>query len=326
MSRAPENPHDLHWGESDLNVPERMGGTRNESAIEAFIEYVEATSHTFFIQTCGHTARYKNSRGEWVAGACPEGIDENCREMTAIFFGQPSDVVLDEEKLKDMRVIANRLKLPLFVIHHHPYDYDFEFPVRIDRYVKGRRVQHAGSDWDAVSDTLRAEQFHHEASEATTTHRGNHGHPECGSRSVDWLSVPEARSKREGIDLTVSRIIREIPGVRHIDIDAAVICPECGNPFCMIEGTSDGLGAREAKAKASFMTRKIADAFSAKTMLIHHLPNDADLESEVRAKTFRKGKNEPERDEVGDWDVAASQFDRIQDYHLTQICRGAYRR
>lgn len=325
MSRTPKNPHDLHWGESDLNVPERMGGTRNESAIEAFIEYVEAQAHTFFIQTCGHTARYKDG-GKWLSGACPEGIEDDCRETTAIFFAQPSDIDLDETKLKDMRVIANRLKLPLFVITHHPYDYEFEFPVRIDRYVKGRRVQHAGNDWDAVCDTLRAEQFHHEASEATTPRRGGTGHPECGSRKVGWLDVTYPRTRHVGADLTVSRIIREIPGVRHIDIDAAVICEDCNQPFCMIEGTSDGLGAREAKQKASFMTRKIASAFSAKTLLIHHLPGDSDLESEIRVKTFRKGKFDPEVDETGDWDVAAAQFDRIKDYHQTQICRGAYRR
>lgn len=325
MSKRTFDPHDLHWGESMLNVPERMGGTRNESAIESFIAETKARAHSFFIQTCGHTAR-RNDNGEWVSDTCPAGVEDDCREVTAVFFAQPSDHALDEQKLKDMRIIANRLKVPLLVVTHHPYDYEYEFPVRIDRYVKGRRVEHSGDTWDSVGEVLRAEQFHHEDSLAASGGRSSHAHPKCDSRRVGWLEMDTARTPaRKGTDLTLSRILREIPGVRHIDIDAAFICENCDKPYCLVEGTSDGLGAREAKPKASFMTRNIAYSFTAKVMLIHHSPNDADLSGEVRSKTFRKGRHDPERDERGDWDVAFSQYDRILDYHQTQNCQGGYR-
>lgn len=319
------NPYDLHWGESDLNVPERTGGGRNDSAIASFLDWVEAKAHTFFIQTCGHTAsRRKGNR--YVSDTCPEHVEQNCRAVTAIFYAQPSDTVPDEQKLPEMRAIANAVGVPLFVITHHPYDYDFEYPVRIDRYIKGRRVEHSGTDWDSVGEVLRREQFHHEDALAASGEEGGRLHPRCDSRRVSWMEAMTGKARTvEGVDLTLSRIIREIPGVRHIDIDAALICPDCGKPYCMIEGTSDGLGAREAKRKAGFMTRSIAEKFRAKTLMIHHQINDTELESEVRVKTFRAGRYDPERDEVGDWDVAAAELDRILDYHQHVICRGGHR-
>lgn len=322
--REPANPHDLHWGESDLNAGERNGGSRNEESITSFLDWVEARSHTFFIQTCGHTASRK-SRGEYVSDVCPRHVERNCRAVTAIFYPQPSDVEPDAQKVSEMRVIANAMKVPLFVITHHPYDFEYEMPVRIDRYVKGRRVEHVGVSWDSVQDALRAEQFHHESSLEAEGKTGGSLHPSCNSRGVMWLDPAKTVSAPRGVDLTVSTIVREIPGVRHIDIDAAVICPDCDRPYCIIEGTSDGLGAREAKSKAGFMARSVATKLGAKTLMIHHQIGDRDLTSSVRIEMFHENNRTPERRVTGDWDVADSALQAALDYHQRYKCRGGRR-
>lgn len=313
------DPTVLHWGESDRNAGERNGGKRNEEAMDSFIDWVGARSHSFFIQTCGHTAR-REHRGEHVSDVCPEGVTYDCRDITAIFIAQPSDVAVDERTVPEMRTIANAVGVPLFVVTHHPFDYEYDFPVRIDRYVKGRRVEHVGANWHEVTDALRREQFHHEDSMSASGRTGGRNHPDCNSRRVQWLETVTGGTPGK-VDLTLSRVIREIPGVRHIDIDAAVICEDCGKPYCMVEGTSDGLGAREAVKKAGFMTRGIAAKLRAKTMMIHHQIGDVDLESEIRVKLFRGTNPEPERNKVGDWDLAASALESAHDYHRRFVCR-----
>lgn len=309
------DPHDLHWGESRRNASERMGGKRNASALGAFIAEAGVISHTFFIQTCGHTARRQDG-AKWVSDVCPHGVKNNCRTVTAVFYGR-TEADQEDTALKNVRGIANKLNVPLYVIEHTPYDYDFEREVTIKRYSYNHRVSIAGDTWDKVCDILRGEQFRHEDAVAANSEGKRfipaHAHPKCNSRRVGWLGSPVAPRAREE-DLTLSMIVREIPGVRHIDIDSAIFCGDCGRSYCMIEATSDGVGPRRGVPKVSFMTRNVASSSGVETMLIQHGIDDHNLEYSIRMSVFDK-TGDLKYEDSGDWDIAFAVLENIQKSH-----------
>lgn len=93
-------------------------------------------------------------------------------------------------------------------------------------------------------------------------------------------------------NLGLSRACREIPGLRHIDVDMVQWCRDCKQPEVFIESTSSAV-------KQTQVTRIIATHCNAPTMLLKHSFDDTEHEYEVSIYIWDPGKlgrfDEPDR-------------------------------
>ena len=84
-------------------------------------------------------------------------------------------------------------------------------------------------------------------------------------------------------NLPLSRACREIPGLRHIDVDMVQWCKDCKQPEVFVEATS-------AAVKNTLVTRIIASYCGAPTLLLRHSYDDRDHEYEVSVYLWEPGK------------------------------------
>lgn len=252
-----------HWGMSARNGGERNGGSRNDAALNAFTALLDDVSvSSAFVQTCGHrNSHYAPSIDEVKLGACPLDLPD-CRRATALFM--PSVGELNRDTANAMSRLSRKLRVPAFVVTHQKLDQDLIHPVEIARAQRG--VTRSEGSWRDFTEMLRAEQFSHEQSSE---------HPDCTSADIDWLRT--GVGKGIGVDLSLSNAIREVPGVRHTDIDAILTCIDCGDPIALIESSSDGITPREDAIKSATVARDVGRRARVVTLLIQHQVGDADL-------------------------------------------------
>jgi hypothetical protein len=287
-------PYDIPvcWGVS-LRNSERTRN-RNEAHTEFIYKNVKGISNTPFIyQFCGH----ENRKGQCVV---PKGertkADEeySCRTVTAIvvpFSAGSFDLVAAER----VKAIGVKMKVPVFFVYHHPFDYNYDHTIELEVWQpNGEHTYHALAKWrrDLLTALLDT-QIEHESK-----HNCFIDVPEG---QFDWLDGngdthisddPEVHEK-PGVDLTLSGILRLIPGVRHLDVDACVTCDLCNQPIALIEASSDGYsrGRLADKKKTAAMTLKLGAALDVPTIkLLHEATADVHNDSGADITTWKPGQ------------------------------------
>jgi hypothetical protein len=159
---------------------------------------------------------------------------------------------------EELRVaaIANTLGVPIISVYYAPYDLDH---VRtVDLMIRDGKHEYylADKKWRAgfLRELLEEQVWHEEKKHNCYSKPVVAGTSRWIDGEVDQPIDDEAElPKGKGIDLTVSDIIRHIPGVRHLDMDGCATCEKCGKPIAMIEASSDGYsrGASGQKGKRS---------------------------------------------------------------------------
>lgn len=298
-----------HWGMSSRNAGERNGGSRNDSALNAFTSTLEfVTVSSAFVQTCGHrNSHYSPGLNEVKLGACPLGLPD-CRAATALFMANQGE--LDRDAANAMSRLARKLRVPAFVVDHQRLDQDLVHPVQIARARHG--VTRSEGSWRDFTTALRNEQFQHEAKSE---------HPDCVSTDIEWLKV--GVGKGITADLSLSNAIREIPGVRHTDIDAILTCEDCGEPIVLIESSSDGITPREDAVKAATVTREVGRRAKIIVFLIQHQVGDDALAHEIALTKWAITGNVSETydHELTTWDVALRALNNVIDDHQERFCQ-----
>lgn len=96
---------------SSRNAGERNGGSRNDSALNAFTSSLEfVTVSSAFVQTCGHrNSHYSPGLDEVKLGACPLGLND-CRAATALFMANQGE--LDRAAANAMSRLARSFVSP----------------------------------------------------------------------------------------------------------------------------------------------------------------------------------------------------------------------
>lgn len=300
-----------HWGMTSRNARERNGGSRNDAALTALVSRLEdAHVSSAFVQTCGHrNSHYSPGREEVLLGACPLDLPD-CRVATALFLGYGGDFPRDDANV--MVRLGRKLRVPSFVVGHDRRDESLSEDVSIDRVRYGVPVHSTGS-WRDFAVALRGAQHLHERRSE---------HPDCVSDDEEWLNAGEGIGL--GTDLSVSNAIREVPGVRHTDIDAILSCLDCGNPVVLIESSSDGITPREDAVKAATVTRDIGRRAKVVTVLIQHQVNDSSLTHPISLTRWAVTGNISERydHEMTDWTTAQRVLQTILDEHYERFCDG----
>lgn len=104
----------------------------------------------------------------------------------------------------------------------------------------------------------------------------------CRSDSpAGWLLTggPSNVERTGTRDLTLSRALRLVPDVRHVDIDMIQYCPKCRKVEVVVEASAD-------PRKASDIARRVGKQLTATTVLIIHRYNDDDREHPVIVSTW----------------------------------------
>lgn len=298
-----------HWGMTSRNAKERNGGSRNDSALNALTALLDGVSvSSMFVQTCGHRdGHYSIGRGEVLQGACPLGLPD-CRRETALFLGYSGELPRDAANV--MARTSRLLRIPSFLVEHEPRDEVLSGGVTISRVLRSS-VERTEGSWRDFTTMLREVQFSHEVKS---------DHPDCSSAERDWLRV--GAGKGISADLSLSNAIREVPGVRHTDIDAVLSCTECGVPVVLIESSSDGITPREEAIKAATVTRAIGRHAKVTTYLIQHQVDDAELREPIAlTKWVVTGSVSDRYDhEMTDWDTARRVIQTTIDDHWERFC------
>lgn len=237
----------LRRGESSRNSART--NSRNSGALDALLASREAVkSVSFHYQYCGNYG---------------------CVAVTGIMLGITS-AEKDSNSLIGAQVVAKALNVPLMVVIHEPKDERGLYPVVIELTEPGdvEPTIHEGQTWRKMSEVLRWWQKNHEKTS---------GDEKCAPPRYEdvWLQ----RSTRVGagtLDLSFSNAIREVPGVRHLDVDAAICCSTCNEIEALVEASSDGMSGTQwaDRNKATRMTRILAKRIGCYTLLIQHYPND----------------------------------------------------
>lgn len=294
-----------HWGESERNR-ERNGGSRNDRALlrltGALLDGI--VTQTYFVQTCGHRDTYVDQdTGEVISGICPSG-DPDCGEVTSVFMGVSSrDFPTFDANI--LSWIARRHGVRAFIFVHGRYDEKGEGLVDIHSVKDHAKTPVMTGSWQDVATVLRAEQHEHE--------REKHS---CSSQDQDWLFREDTIGKTR--DLSLSNAIREIPGVRHTDIDATVACANCGRTVVLIESTSDGIKPRDGVRKSAHVVRAVGRRLFSSVFLIQHGINDVEhRESVVLTRWTTVGSTSIDHEEMP-WAEAVLCVQEALDEHYEQ--------
>ena len=227
--------------------------SRNDGAYNAFISKVEgARNYGFFYQYCNNKA---------------------CREMTLLIMASPKQT--NKQNLKAFQRTLDKTGLPGIVL---------EFPEgdRVNIRCLGLGVDKVmeNQTWQQVIRFLHSQQLKHERRSQM---------PECANYTHEYL--PKGTWQQKNIEARFSNEIRAVPGVRHIDLDGVMYCPDCFESLYLVEATSDGCpGTKTAnKFKATTMTRKIAGLLGATPLMIQHFYEDDNLENPAYLTTWKDG-------------------------------------
>lgn len=298
-----------HWGMTSRNAKERNGGSRNDEALESFVSLLEGVrTSSLFAQTCGHrNGHYSPGREEVLFGACPLGLPD-CRMASALFLGHTGEI--PRHAANTMVRIAKRLRVPAFLVTHADRDESLTHDVSVAAIRSGVKETTEGT-WHDFTSLLRSAQFEHES---------RSDHPECRSSDEDWLKVGVGKGLRA--DLSLSNAIREIPGVRHTDIDSVLTCIECSQPVVYIESSSDGITPREDAIKAATVTRDIGRRSKVTTFLIQHQVGDALLSAPVAVTKWMVTGSVSDRydHEMMEWEEARTAVQNAIDDHWERFC------
>ena len=165
--------------------------------------------------------------------------------------------------------LASSLGTPIIVIRHDAKDEDMTHAVDLHTYLSDGTLDTRlmSTSWREVANALLALQMAHQIES---------GGKRCANHDATLLSKGTWRL-RDG-DASVSNLARMIPGVRHIDIDAAIYCPKCYGTQAVIEASSDGMEDTNlsSKTKEVYMSLRIASAIGADTYLLQHHVKDVE--------------------------------------------------
>lgn len=292
MNAMPKEISDDCWGVSGRNNERTQ--SRNEAHLNFIFHNLEGVQNTSFLyQYCGH----QNNNKSVTCSLDPDkktAADkrESCRVITAIINPTPSGT-RDIGREKRLGNIADVLGVPLISLYYAAYDTNYRRTVDFAITRNGKTEYKAGQKWRAgFLDELLTTQIEHENSD----HRCR---PELPNG--DWLDGKgDAKidheyelKKRAGDDLTVSRILRQIAGVRHLDMDGCVTCKKCSAPIALIEASSDGYsrGNRAHIPKYTYMSRGIGQKLGIPTYLIQHdVSKTADCDSGCDITVWQPGE------------------------------------
>lgn len=283
----------LHAGETSRNSSQTR--TRNSGALESFLEEQQTWNHFgFFYQYC------------------PDKTCCGSRLPNAIMASVHKDK-LDEVPTAHLRRLSRKLNVPLIVVRHEPNTGNVDGLLDIERMEDLVDVQvfKPGRDnalskikllqdltWVEVTDLLR----------------------ECHLKddfSADWLPLTNCKRQTDG-DATFSNVIRSIPKVRHIDMDAALICPDCNQITMLIEASSTGKKGHvyEKTAKDIYMTKTLSRKLGCHATLLQHFPGDSSLSKSVDLTIWNKTEGlYHARVENQSWDYVFDEMDHFFDEH-----------
>lgn len=214
--------------------------------------------------------------------------------------------------------LARQLEVPILVISHEKKDESLDKPITMHSWYNGElKNTREGTTWQECAIYLRSLQRWHEERPGA--------HWKCGKKRYEdrWLDKGFGRGRGE-LDLSVSNMLRVIPGVAQIDIDGSVFCQQCKQFLLVIEGSSDGLRGThlESKEKATSMTRRIADKIGSKTLLLQHHVGDNNHAKNVSLTMWAPGKPVPHIKENANWDTAHAAISGTIGSHLSN-CKPA---
>jgi hypothetical protein len=147
--------------------------------------------------------------------------------------------------------------LAVMTIGHTEEDVRQEHPVNIKTY---------GSDGTPVADTMSWDDFANLLLYIHKLHASASRHKGC--RNFDAQHLGYARDSANDEDLSISNVLRDVPGVRHLDTDGLFLCPLCGKPTLLIEATSDGF--ENSNYKATYMSERLANLLNMNFALVQH--------------------------------------------------------
>lgn len=185
-----------------------------------------------------------------------------CREIQAIMYAHTPLNPPDTHHINALKTLAKLLGTELHIVCHETKDEHNEQPVILTQTSVAGEVTSRTLSWGEYAVVLRQLQARHEIDNTY-----------CAPPRYDasWLARSKAKGKGD-TDLSFSNLLRIIPGVRHLDLDACIYCQHCYQPILIIESSSDGMtGTNLAnKQKAVSMSNKIAKTVTATTILLQH--------------------------------------------------------
>lgn len=239
----------------------------------------------------------------------------HCSAITAVMVPTTPDCH-DDAPLKQAQYVAEALNVPLLVVVHEPKDERNVNPVTLEVTYPGEHQPEVrpGQSWRDMSEFLRGLQKSHEA---------RSDNPQCGPVRYEdtWLSRGRARGMGS-LDLSMSNAIREVPGVGHLDVDAAICCEECHTIEALVEASSDGMeGTRWSdRNKATRMTRRLSHVIGCYTLLIQHYPNDNNHENPVTVTGWFANGAEFCSGRTMNWAELSTSLDSIHSKHANKSC------
>lgn len=235
-------------GESRRNTVRTLG--RNSAALDLALARSGAPSSTALYQYCSNQA---------------------CKRVEVLLISVAKPRVDDAEVTVPAHIksLARSLRVNVVTFVHRVKDEFLRAPVLISVWEWSTDTSHREmTTWQQGAKLLRNFQTEHERTSQN---------PKCAPPHYDaaWLTAPRVRGQGR-LDLSLSNMIRCIPGVRHIDIDAFTYCDSCAQPQVVIEASSDGMkgSSLESKKKATLMSRRVASVVQTETLLVQHHVND----------------------------------------------------
>lgn len=279
--------NDFRRGESSRNV--NRNNSRNSAALDALTDgllYQSATS--FFYQYCHNGA---------------------CAFVSAIMV--PHVRGSEEPGLDTAVKIGALLKVPVIEVIHEPMDDSMKHPISATLWdTAGNQTDYASYSWRELAYLMQSFQLAHQDNSALW---------KCANGyDSKWGRTGRAVSNADN-DFSFSNMIRSIPGVRHLDIDAVVLCKECSEVEVMIEASSDGAKNTPFAdiVKATRMTRRLATRAEAYTLLVQHHVNDAQHQHPVQVTGWENVNGELYRPVTTmSWADLADEIGRIHERHV----------
>lgn len=253
---------------------------RNESA---FLSLVDKLT---FLENFGLYYQYCNN--------------SKCREVT--LFVMPSPNALSRKQIKAFRKMLEKANVPGVVLEYPEGD-----RVKVTCLGLGVEKILENQTWKQVLRLMFNQQLKHERASTKKCDQYNHDYMDKG----DWSN--------DNADTRFSNEIRAIPGVRHIDTDGLLCCPECLTTLFVIEASSDGCpGTPMAhKFKATTMTRNIARLFDATPLLLQHFYDDGDHANPVYLTSWKTGQSKRYKKT---WTALSTDFKNAYDRHKAGDC------
>lgn len=274
-------------GESGRNTPRT--GSRNSAPLDLLMQKAGLRHVSVLYQYC------KNYR---------------CRQIEALVI----PTTQDEFTLSDpILCLGDLLGVPVVLVLHEPKDEFLTQPVTVTVFFKGERKSvRPDVKWGEVAKYMRSLHKHHESVSTDAN---------CGIQRYDDVWLQAGRRRGTDTDLSLSNMLRAVPGVGHIDIDALTVCPTCSSPTCVIEASSDGMKGTQLqdKSKATSMSRKIARTLDVPTLLLQHHVKDDSHEHPVSVTAWdSRGRHEADLSaEQVSWDAAQATVQKVAAMHGT---------